>query len=116
VIYKCVITYKANATETGLVNANLNLIPKQVLIMKSMLKCFVFLLCESNREPNRTDYENGSPRPEKLNDFELGLRHATEVKLNANIYYMAYKDQLILTGALDDVGAPVRENSETVTA
>jgi iron complex outermembrane receptor protein len=33
-------------------------------------------LCE-NREPNRTDYENGSPRPEKLNDFELGLRHAT---------------------------------------
>jgi iron complex outermembrane receptor protein len=31
----------------------------------------------ANREPNRTDYENGSPRPEKLNDFELGLRHAT---------------------------------------
>jgi iron complex outermembrane receptor protein len=31
-------------------------------------------------------------------------------KLNANIYYMAYKDQLILTG-LDDVGAPIRENS-----
>jgi iron complex outermembrane receptor protein len=30
----------------------------------------------ANREPN-TDYENGSPRPEKLNDFELGLRHAT---------------------------------------
>jgi iron complex outermembrane receptor protein len=45
-------------------------------------------------------------RPEKLNDFELGLRHATaKVKLNAYVYYMAYKDQLILTGALDDVGA-----------
>jgi iron complex outermembrane receptor protein len=32
----------------------------------------------ANREPNRTDYENGSPIPEKLNDFELGLRHASK--------------------------------------
>jgi iron complex outermembrane receptor protein len=47
----------------------------------------------------------------------LGLRHATaKVKLNANVYYMAYKDQLILTGALDDVGAPIRENSGQLTA
>jgi iron complex outermembrane receptor protein len=39
----------------------------------------------------------------------LGLRHATtKVKLNANVYY-TYKDQLILTGALDDVD--IRENS-----
>jgi iron complex outermembrane receptor protein len=40
----------------------------------------------ANREPNRTDYENGSPRPEKLNDLEFGLRHNTaKVKLNANV-------------------------------
>jgi outer membrane cobalamin receptor len=32
----------------------------------------------ANREPNRTDYENGSPRPEKLNDLEFGLRHNTQ--------------------------------------
>jgi iron complex outermembrane receptor protein len=39
------------------------------------------------------------------------LRHNTaKVKLNANVYYMAYKDQLILTGELD-VGAPIRKNS-----
>jgi iron complex outermembrane receptor protein len=65
----------------------------------------------ANREPNRTDYENGSPRPEKLNDLEFGLRHNTaKVKLNANVYY-GTQDQLILTGELDDVGAPIRKNS-----
>jgi iron complex outermembrane recepter protein len=42
----------------------------------------------------------------------LGLRHAaSKVKFNANVYYMAYKDQLILTGELDDVGSPIRKNS-----
>ena len=66
----------------------------------------------ANREPNRTDYENGSPRPEQLNDFELGWRLNTVNNLiNANIYYMKYNDQLILTGQLDDVGSPIRANS-----
>jgi len=36
-----------------------------------------FSYARANREPNRTDYENGNPRPEKLNDFELGWRFAT---------------------------------------
>ena len=41
-----------------------------------------------------------------------GIKHfSTKVKVNANMYYMAYKDQLILTGELDDVGAPIRKNS-----
>lgn len=66
----------------------------------------------ANREPNRTDFENGAPRPERLNDWELGWRHNTEkVSLNVNGYYMGYRDQLVLTGALDDVGAPIRANS-----
>jgi iron complex outermembrane receptor protein len=65
----------------------------------------------ANREPNRNDYENGSPKPEKLNDFELGWRYiSTDVQLNTNIYYMGYKDQLVLTGELNDVGAPLRAN------
>jgi iron complex outermembrane receptor protein len=67
----------------------------------------------ANREPNRTDYESGNVKPEKLDDFELGWRYSSEkVKFNANVYYMAYKDQLILTGNLDDVGNPIRSNSE----
>jgi iron complex outermembrane receptor protein len=65
----------------------------------------------ANREPNRTDYENGNPRPETLNDFELGWRVKNEkISVNSNLYYMKYKDQLVLTGALDLVGSPIRAN------
>lgn len=108
------VHYKANSPETGVVNDNFNFFnPKAGLNydINGGNKLY-FSYARANREPNRTDYENGSPRPEKLNDFELGLRHtASKVKWNANIYYMAYKDQLILTGELDEVGSPIRENS-----
>ena len=70
-----------------------------------------FSYARANREPNRTDYENGDPKPESLNDFELGWRmNRSKVVLNTNLYYMKYKDQLVLTGELDDVGAPIRAN------
>jgi iron complex outermembrane receptor protein len=108
------VHYKANGTEAGMVNDNFNFFnPKAGLNFEiNTNNALYFSYARANREPNRTDYENGSPIPEKLNDFELGLRHATQkVKLNANLYYMGYKDQLILTGELDDVGAPIRKNS-----
>ena len=66
---------------------------------------------KAQREPNRSDYENGSPRPEVLNDFELGYRSSgKKTKWSTNLYYMGYKDQLVLTGELDNVGAPIRQN------
>lgn len=68
----------------------------------------------ANREPNRDDYENNTkkPKPEKLNDFELGWRYAkNNLKVSTNLYYMLYKDQLVPTGNIDDVGAPIRSNS-----
>ena len=66
---------------------------------------------KAQREPNRSDYENSSPRPEVLNDFELGYRSSgKKTKWSANLYYMGYKDQLVLTGELDNVGAPIRQN------
>ena len=66
---------------------------------------------KAQREPNRTDYENGSPRPEVLNDFEAGIRKkGNRATWAANLYYMRYKDQLVLTGEIDEVGAPIREN------
>ncbi|HRM12835.1 MAG TPA: TonB-dependent receptor, partial [Flavobacterium sp.] len=108
------VHYKANGAETGVVNANFNFFnPKAGLNLEINENNQLYAsYARANREPNRTDYKNGSPRPEKLNDFELGLRHvSTKVKVNANMYYMAYKDQLILTGELDDVGAPIRKNS-----
>ena len=67
---------------------------------------------KAHKEPNRTDFENGSPVPEELNDFELGWRWKTSnATLNANIYYMGYKNQLVLTGAIDKEGAPIRANA-----
>ena len=74
-----------------------------------------FSYARANREPNRSDFE-GNPdiKPEQLNDFELGWRHAERnFRINANAYYMLYNEQLVLTGAIDDVGAPVRANSGT---
>ena len=66
---------------------------------------------KAQREPNRTDYENGSPRPEVLNDFEAGIRKkGNRATWAANVYFMRYKDQLVLTGEIDEVGAPIREN------
>ena len=66
----------------------------------------------ANREPNRKDFElNINVKSEKMNDYELGWRLRTDnIKLNTNIYYMQYKDQLILTGDIDDTGDYTREN------
>ena len=66
----------------------------------------------ANREPNRTDFEIGVTTPETLNDYELGWRFNSEnVQLTVNGYFMDYKNQLVLTGALNDVGAPIRATS-----
>jgi iron complex outermembrane recepter protein len=108
------VTYKANALETGLVNDTFNFFnPKAGVTYKlNDVNNLYFSYARANREPNRTDYENGSPKPEKLDDFELGWRYLSDkIKLNANGYYMKYQDQLVLTGELNDVGAPIRTNS-----
>jgi iron complex outermembrane receptor protein len=109
------VHYKANSYETGLVNDNFNFFnPKTGLNFDINAKNkLYFSYARANREPNRTDYEGGNAKPEKLNDFEMGWRYAADkVQFNSNVYYMAYKDQLILTGKLDDVGSPIRSNSE----
>jgi iron complex outermembrane receptor protein len=72
-----------------------------------------FSYARANREPNRDDFENNTNiNPEQLNDFELGWRHnSNNFRINTNLYYMLYNEQLVLTGALDDVGSPLRDNS-----
>lgn len=109
------VHYQADSYDTGLVNDNFNFFnPKAGLNFEINDKNkLYFSYARANREPNRTDYEGGNVKPEKLDDFEFGWRYSTDnVKFNSNIYYMAYKDQLILTGKLDDVGNPIRANSE----
>ena len=68
-----------------------------------------------NHEPNRDDYVNSSPAsrplPENLKDFELGYRTTTGAFTGGiNAFYMLYKNQLVLTGALNDVGGAIRTN------
>ena len=72
-----------------------------------------FSYARANREPNRDDFENNTTvKPEQLNDFEFGWRHDHKAfKINANVYYMLYNEQLVLTGNIDNVGNPIRTNS-----
>jgi len=107
------VSYQANGEDTGLVDDTFNFFnPKAgVTFDLNRNNNFYFSYARANREPNRNDYENGSPKPEKLNDFELGWRYVSpSFQLNTNVYYMRYKDQLVLTGGLNDVGAPLRSN------
>jgi len=108
------VNYTANGNDTGMVDDSFDFFnPKAGLTYTVNTKNNIyFSYARANREPNRNDYESGNPKPEKMNDFELGWRYNTgKTRLNINGYYMQYKDQLVLTGQLNDVGAPIRENS-----
>lgn len=66
----------------------------------------------ANKEPRRDDYESGAIQSERLLDYELGWKFSNKkIKVNTNLFYMDYTNQLVLTGALNDVGAPVFTNS-----
>lgn len=75
----------------------------------------------SNREPLRTDIKEsvkgGSTQkiqPERMFDYELGYRYSSAIaSFNANLYYMRYKDQMVQTGKLNDVGYKLMENVPT---
>lgn len=69
----------------------------------------------ANKEPNRDDYTqstpNSRPTPEKLTDFEFGYTRTSHRWMSKlNFYFMNYKDQLVLTGKINDVGAYIRQN------
>ena len=68
----------------------------------------------THREPNRTDYKENDikPKPERLYDLETGLKYDFHngLLMNFTYYYMYYKDQLVYTGKLNNVGYPIREN------
>lgn len=68
----------------------------------------------ASKEPNRDDFEAGAaqqPSPEQLQDIEAGVEnHGKKYTWGATLYYMRYKDQLVLTGKINDVGAYTRIN------
>lgn len=68
----------------------------------------------ANKEPNRDDFEAGAaqqPVPEQLQDLELGIeKRGNTLSWGATLFYMQYKNQLVLTGQINDVGAYARVN------
>lgn len=68
----------------------------------------------AQHEPNRDDFEASTtqqPKAELLNDIEIGAeKKNSKYFFAANLYYMKYKDQLVLTGKINDVGAYTRTN------
>ncbi len=113
------VDYKTTGLTSDLVNMTLDeaysfFNPKFGLSFKLNSDSIIYgSYSRANREPSRSDYEsNINIKPEQLNDFELGWRYMKNgLKFNINSYYMLYNEQLVLTGALDDVGTPIRTNS-----
>ncbi|MFZ2785214.1 MAG: TonB-dependent receptor plug domain-containing protein [Sediminibacterium sp.] len=71
-------------------------------------------LAIGRKEPNREDFEAGiltQPSHETLNDWELGIeKKESRYSYGATLYYMDYKNQLVLTGKINDAGAYTRTN------
>ena len=69
----------------------------------------------AHKEPTRNNYTDGKlyerPKPERLLDYELGYNYSNHwMNVGANLYYMDYKDQLVLTGELNEIGEPMAAN------
>ena len=113
------INYKTSGITSDLINLKLdkkyNFFNPKIGITHNLNSNSLIYLSYSraNREPSRSDYENNPDiKSEKLNDLEFGYRLSSDkFELNLNAYYMLYNEQLVLTGAIDDVGAPIRTNS-----
>ncbi|MCX6306970.1 MAG: TonB-dependent receptor [Bacteroidetes bacterium] len=74
-----------------------------------------FSLGVANREPSRNNYKDADPGKmptnETLFDYELGYScKLSNFTATANLYYMAYRDQLVLTGEINNVGEAVMVN------
>ena len=72
-------------------------------------------IARAHREPIRADFLESPigerPSPEALTDIEIGYRRKTaRGQGEINVYAMEYTDQLVPTGALNDVGAALRAN------
>ncbi|MFA6858136.1 MAG: TonB-dependent receptor [Bacteroidales bacterium] len=87
-----------------------------------------FSVALGHREPGRSDLKNNietvheeiaagntsaevSLKPERMVDVELGYAYSTsKFSVTANLYMMEYRDMLLETGKLSDVGYAIKEN------
>ena len=68
-----------------------------------------------HREPNRTDLQYAADanalQAERMLDIEFNFRNSGEEwAFDVNAYRQQYQNQLVLTGAIDAQGYPIREN------
>lgn len=98
-------------------NVNLNFFNPKIgltLIPETGLKYYISAAV-ANKEPNRRDYVDAPPSdqplPERLYNVEMGFeKRYSDLLLKANLYGMYYRDQLVLNGEINDVGAYTRVN------
>ena len=69
----------------------------------------------SHREPERNNFtDNGKypfPRAERMLDWEAGYQlNARRARVGVTFYYMHYKDQLVQTGEISDIGEALTTN------
>ena len=71
----------------------------------------------AHKEPTRNNFENNinaelaMPKAERLNDLEVGYKFQSErFSAGANLYWMNYKDQFVLTGEIDKIGEAITRN------
>ena len=69
----------------------------------------------AHKEPTRNNYNDGPltvhPKAERLLDWELGYAYSSgRWTAGINLYYMKYKDQLVLNGKLNEIGELMAEN------
>lgn len=69
----------------------------------------------ASREPSRNEFrdadEHYNPLPEHLFDLETGYQFTSErIAVKPNLFFMYYKNQLVQTGKINDVGSPVMTN------
>ena len=97
--------------------------PKAGLTYQNRGHLFSASFAIANREPNRNNYKEnvlfdavtgdyvGLPHAERLYDYEVGYTYShSRFALGANLYFMDYDNQLVLTGEYNDVGAYKTKN------
>lgn len=87
------------------------------LSQKKLKHSFALSFSTANREPTRSDIieapAHKKPIPETLYDLEFSyMMHHDRFYVNATLYGMYYKNQLVLTGEINDVGAAIMDNVE----
>jgi iron complex outermembrane recepter protein len=91
--------FNPKAGITYLINANSNVF---------------FSYAKGSKEPSRQDFVDNAPilpKAEQLNDFEAGYKfNSRKIAFELNAYTMLYRDQLVLSGQVNQVGEAIRVN------